>query len=356
MKKSNQIFASPLFREGFISQMKKLSQSYVLLTDSSVQKLWSARIEKELSKEGIKVLVISLPAGEKSKTRRTKERIEDQMLSKGLGRESALLALGGGVITDLGGFVAATYGRGIPLVVVPTSLLGMVDAAIGGKNGVNTAHGKNLIGTFYPPDLIGIDTSFLETLPKKQLIQGSAEVIKYGLTLKKSLFHDFDWKFTSAFLDKIVKESITIKTSIVEEDPEEKKGLRRVLNFGHTIGHALESAHAYRMPHGEAVAIGCLVESYLSYRLKYLSKESFQKIEEFFASSPFSFKISPKVNEAKIKEAMARDKKAKNGPRFVLIEEIGKVVPFKGEYCTAVPDKELNHAIDWMLYGKMARK
>lgn len=338
-KKTEVIFASPLLRDkAFLSSLEKLSRRLVLITDEKVAKDWKEIWAKKAD------LSYVIPSGERSKTRKTKEEIENAMLKKGLGKDAGVLALGGGVVTDLAGFVAATFQRGIPLVLVPTSLLGMVDAAIGGKNGVNTPEGKNLIGSFYLPDLIGIDTKFLTTLPKEEIVSGLAEVVKYGLTLDASLFERMHcWETSFEFLEEVVYASVKIKSGIVEQDPQEKKGLRRVLNFGHTFGHALESAQNYRVRHGEAVAVGLLAESFISYKMGHLSKSAYEKIFSFFQESPFLLKCP--CSFSKLYEKMARDKKnLSSKPRFVLLEGIGKTASFKGEYCTAVPKSVIEEA------------
>ncbi len=322
--------------------LERFSGPIAIITDTKIEKLFGKKLFKGQAS------FFSFPAGEKSKTRKTKEKIEDGLIQKGFGSDTVIVGLGGGVVTDLAGFVAATYCRGVRLVLIPTTLLGMVDAAIGGKNGVNTPKAKNRIGTFYFPELIMIDTDFLKTLPEKEMLMGGAEILKYGLIDDPSLFQDLPKLFSS--IDKTIEKSIAAKKKVVGEDPEEKKGLRRILNFGHTIGHALETIENYKISHGEAVAIGLLVESYLSHLMGYLSSPNFHKIERLLANSDFLLKISSKVTKQKMLTAMARDKKAKGKlPRFVLIEEIGKVVPFDGEYCSSVPNEILDKALRWML-------
>lgn len=313
-----------------------------VITDTKVEKLFARLLFKRNAP------IFSFPAGEKSKTRKTKEKIEDGLIRKGFGSDTVIVGLGGGVVTDLAGFVAATYCRGVRLVLIPTTLLGMVDAAIGGKNGVNTSNAKNRIGTIYFPELIVIDTDFLKTLSEKEMLMGGAEILKYGLIDDPSLFQALPKLFNS--IEKTIEKSIHVKMRVVGEDPEEKKGLRRVLNFGHTIGHAIETIENYKISHGEAVAIGLLVESYISHLIGYLSSPNFHKIERLLANSDFPYVISSKVTKQKMLSAMARDKKAKAQiPRFVLIEDIGKVVPFDGEYCSSVPAEILGKALDWML-------
>lgn len=219
--------------------LERFSGPIAIITDTKIEKLFGKKLFKGQAS------FFSFPAGEKSKTRKTKEKIEDGLIQKGFGSDTVIVGLGGGVVTDLAGFVAATYCRGVKLVLIPTTLLGMVDAAIGGKNGVNTPKAKNRIGTFYFPELIMIDTDFLKTLPEKEMLMGGAEILKYGLIDDPSLFQDLPKLFSS--IDKTIEKSIAAKKKVVGEDPEEKKGLRRILNFGHTIGHALETIENYKI-------------------------------------------------------------------------------------------------------------
>lgn len=314
--------------------------SIAVITDTKIEKLFG---KNQAFKNAV---FFSFPPGEKYKTRKTKESIEDKLTKEGFGRDTVIVGLGGGVVTDLAGFVAATYCRGVRLVFIPTTLLGMVDAAIGGKNGVNTPKAKNRIGTIYFPELVLIDTDFLKSLSQKEMLMGGAEILKYGLIGDPSLFQDLSKLFSS--IEKTIEKSIAVKRRVVDEDPEER-GLRRILNFGHTIGHALETIENYKISHGEAVAIGLLVESYISHLMGYLNGPNFHKIERLFASSDFNLKISGRVTKQKMMAAMALDKKAKGkSPRFVLIEDIGKVVPFDGEYCTSLPKEILDLALEWM--------
>lgn len=288
---------------------------YALITDHTVEKLYSHLFPFPC---------FSFPAGEKHKTRETKARLEDQLLEAGFSRETTLIGLGGGVVTDLAGFLASTFCRGVPLVLVPTTLLAMVDAAIGGKNGVNTPLGKNMIGTFYLPEKTVIDPQFLKTLPEKELWNGRVEMLKAGLIADPDLF---------AFPD--MEHAIEVKRKIVFADPHEK-GERRLLNFGHTIGHALEKLSDYEMAHGEAVATGIVLESRLAYALGVLDHSSLEQIEAAFP--PASLSYAPE----RLMQAMQLDKKSTKGtPRFVLLEKIGKPLTCGGEYCASVPEPTL---------------
>lgn len=294
--------------------------------------------DSEVARQLVGAKVFSFPAGEGSKTRETKAMLEDQLFAAGYGRDSCFVGVGGGVVTDLVGFLASTYCRGVPLILIPTTLMGMVDATIGGKTGVDTPYGKNLIGTFYPAEEVWIDVAFLETLPKKQILNGMAEIIKYGAVASKSLFE----KMQSMSMLDLIFESVMVKKKIVEEDPLESKGRRRILNFGHTIGHALEKLEHYQIEHGQAVAIGMLVEGYMS-------PGGFHQLLKKIEEVRIPMKLQRKYTLQEILEAAALDKKAVNKmPRFVLLEEIGKAGAFGGEYCTTVDLKVLEKAIEWM--------
>lgn len=299
-----------IVEEGILKKLSSFVKSRsVIVTDSHVAALYGSLLKGP---------VITFPPGEKSKTRQMKAYVEDKMLEMGLGRDITIIAVGGGVVTDLAGFVAATYCRGVSYISVPTTLLAMVDASIGGKVGVNTEHGKNLIGAFYNPEIIIVDPSVLKTLPEKEMLNGIAEIIKYGLILDPSLLE-------MPLGENLIESCIALKQSIVEKDPFEK-GLRRVLNFGHTIGHAIEAASSYTLSHGESIAIGMIVEG--SFTLK-------ESLRPLFEKKGFSLTLPKNFDEIKYEKALCLDKKALNQkPRFVLLEKKGKVMSFDGNYCT----------------------
>ncbi len=268
------------------------------------------------------------------KTREAKQQLEDQILQAGFGRDSVFVAIGGGTTTDLVGFLAATYMRGVPLVLVPTTLLGMVDAAIGGKTAVDTPFGKNLIGTFYLPKAIIVDLDYLLTLPEKELINGRSEIVKMALIYDPSILQQN--------LEEQIIRAILAKIAIVEQDPKEI-GLRRMLNFGHTIGHAIELCAEYSVSHGEAVALGCVAESYLSLLMGFLPQNEFDQIVQLFPKFRWNYK-----REAILK-AMTLDKKSSKGAiRFVLIDQIGRAIPFDGAYCCEVPEEKIIAALKFM--------
>jgi 3-dehydroquinate synthase len=322
----------------WLEPLKKIADQYALITDQTVYALFGPAMKKKLE-ECFKVFVISIAPGEESKTREQKATIEDQLFKFGLGRDGAIIAMGGGVICDLVGFVAATYCRGVPFLSIPTTLLAQVDACIGGKVGVNTEQGKNLIGAFYPAQLTLIDVDFLSTLPRSELLNGRAEILKYGVIDSPALLQ-------MEVNESLIKSCCEIKLRIVEEDPHER-GVRRILNFGHTIGHACEAASGYFFSHGAAVALGMVGEAYLSHQLGFLKKEELGIIKEIIRDAGFSLALPAPADQ--IMKFMQRDKKAqKQQPHFVLLERIGKAHAFEGSYCTPISSHLIKEALLWL--------
>ncbi|MGC8934576.1 MAG: 3-dehydroquinate synthase [Thermoproteota archaeon] len=271
--------------------------------------------------------------GERAKDISLAIQILETMLREGFTKSDFVIAIGGGTITDLSGFVASVYMRGVNLVNVPTTLLGMVDAALGGKNGVNFRGIKNMIGTFYQPSLVISDLSFLETLPREELCRGLAEVIKYGITLDKNLFNYLGWyrdqilSKDSSKLEEIVYRSSLNKLSVVKEDERETKGIRIVLNFGHTIGHAIEAASNFKVHHGEAVSVGMAYEAEIARKLGY-AKEGIVEELKFVLKSyglPVSLKeLKVNVSLDMLLLAIKKDKKAKESTiALPVLEDIG---------------------------------
>ncbi len=331
----------------FLSRCKELGGRIAIITDSKLAPIYGEQLLSYLSEEGIDATLIPFQAGEASKTRATKEKLENALLGAKFGRQDSLIALGGGVVTDLTGFVAATYCRGIRYLNVPTTLMGMVDAAIGGKTAINTPHGKNLFGAFHLPEDVFIDLSLLDTLGEGEMRQGAAEIIKYGLIKSPSLYkllksHVSKWHARDPdFIQMIVQESCKIKTEIVEADLREESGLRKVLNFGHTIAHALETTSGYRLPHGDAVAIGLLAEASLS------SGIPVDEIRELLISYHFPLEIDSHITPEMLLEAMELDKKSVAGrPHFTTLARIGEVEHIS----TLVPKEALNEILKEMTH------
>ncbi|OGN64417.1 MAG: hypothetical protein A3E80_04040 [Chlamydiae bacterium RIFCSPHIGHO2_12_FULL_49_9] len=304
----------------------------VVIADSSLEDLYAKPLCKKWGAD-----LILIPSGEKAKTRQIKEKLEDALLEKGCGKDTVLIALGGGSTLDLVAFTASTFLRGVPLILIPTTLVAIVDAAIGGKTAIDTPHGKNLIGSFYFPRAIFADVAMLKTLPQKEWLNGYAEILKMGLVFDSSLLE------ADPSLPASILRAIEAKIRIIQKDPFDKS-LRRILNFGHTIGHALETISNYEISHGEAVAIGCMTEVYLSA----LKQEEFLKIEKIY-SSLFSLSLPKTYLRSALLKALLFDKKKENGQvRFVNLEKIGKAHPFGEAYCRPVSSKELGMALDWM--------
>lgn len=294
--------------------------------------------------------MLTIPGGEHCKTREMKQQLEDALLREKYGRDTVLIALGGGVTMDLVGFLASTYLRGVPLILVPTTLLAAVDAAIGGKTGVDTPHGKNLIGTFYLPKAIIVDLNVLQTLPTQEWLNGLAEILKSALIANAALWdlcERPDWREQGP-LEQIVEWTALVKMQAIGRDPLEN-GMRRMLNFGHTIAHGLEAIAQYKIAHGEAVALGLIVESYLSMQLGYLSPVDFAAIQRRLSQAGFALRLPADYNRQRFLEALCFDKKKARGTvRFTLIEAIGKALPFDGEYCRPIPPTSLDQMIAWM--------
>jgi 3-dehydroquinate synthase len=318
----------------FISILKP--NKIAIITDSNVKRLYGGKILSQLKDKSIPALMLSFQAGEENKNRQTKEKIENLLLARGFKRNSLIIAFGGGVVGDLAGYVASTYMRGIPYIQLPTTLLAMVDSSIGGKTGIDTQYGKNTIGTFYQPNAVFIDTEFLKTLPKKELLNGFAEMIKHGVIKDKKYFDFLDNNLNSILNpdekqdEKIVyaiKRSCQVKKKVVQKD-EKEEFLRKTLNFGHTIGHAVEKASDYKIKHGQAIAFGMLAESKIAKDLGVMDNENFEKIASLIKKAGFSgtlteLKLSQKIGE--IIENTKYDKKnAEDKVRYVLPVKIGK--------------------------------
>jgi len=337
-----------VFTERFIDKIKSISKNIIIITDSNVNKLYGNKLNIFLLENGLTPLVIEIPAGEEHKSRATKDHIEDLMLKNNFAKDSAIICLGGGVVSDIGAFVASTYYRGIPFIIIPTTLLAMVDASIGGKSGLNTSFGKNLIGTIYQPNLIFIDTDFLETLPKKEWINGFSEVIKYSLVSDEELFRQLYNKTENMNIASLIHRCCIIKKEIVEKD-EKENNIRAILNFGHSVGHCIELLEKYKISHGEAISIGMIFASYLSMKENHLKIEDFLKILSLFKKFKFPLVFSGEVTWKKISEALRYDKKTNQKiPRFVLLEKIGTVKAEGGKYLYEVEETRLKEALIWL--------
>jgi 3-dehydroquinate synthase len=317
-----------------------------ILTDSNVGPLHAATLRRSLEDAGWPVVgTVEIPAGEASKGVTTYADVVRRLARMGLTRDGALFALGGGVVGDLGGFVAATYMRGIDLVMLPTSLLAMVDSAVGGKTGLDLPEGKNLVGAFVRPRLVAADPGWLRTLPRAEVSNGLAEVVKMGLLAGGRFFEDLGLipaarSGDAGALRALILHSIRFKAEVVAGD-EREAGRRAILNYGHTIGHALEAAADYALPHGSAVAAGMVAEASLSADRFGIDLTDLHKDLLESAGLP---RCSPGIDAEAALRAMSRDKKrsATDGTthRFVLLEDVGLPV-----YGVAVDDDEARRAI-----------
>jgi 3-dehydroquinate synthase len=311
----------------------KLGQRCAIITDANVGKKFAKAALKSLLASGFQPVLITVPAGEKSKSIFTVEKCYDQLAKHRLERKSFIVALGGGVVGDLAGFVAATYLRGISFVQVPTTLLAQVDSSVGGKTGVNLKAGKNLVGAFYQPRLVLCDLETLKTLPRREYVSGLAEVVKYGVIYDAILFAQLERNLPKLLqrdpktLRDVVARCCEIKAEVVGQD-ETESGLRAILNFGHTIGHAIENSSGYgKFLHGEAIAIGQVAAAKLSQLILGLASAEVGRIEELLAQAglPVKLKLTA-AQRRKLFAAMKLDKKVSDGEiKFVLATKIGTV-------------------------------
>jgi 3-dehydroquinate synthase len=309
---------------GQIANLPNLPIANFIVTDENVAKFHLEKIKRTLGRD---IPALILPAGEAHKNLATIERIWRAFLEAGLDRKSVVLALGGGVIGDMTGFAAATYMRGIQWIGVPTTLLSMVDASLGGKTGFDLPEGKNLIGAFHPPQLVLADPAFLSTLPEDEFRSGMAEVVKHGVIADPALFElcsrGLDW--VKANVEEIVKRAMAVKIRVIEDDPYEK-GFRAALNLGHTVGHAVELVSGFRLRHGEAVAVGMVVEAEYAARLRIAPKGLSDAIRATLSALGLPVEIPSDLPRAEIIRAMRVDKKrSAKSIRFALPAEIGKV-------------------------------
>ncbi len=302
-------------------------QNPVIVTDGNVAKFHLEKMRTILQASGSEPGYVVLPAGEKHKNLETVSRLWKVFLESGVDRKSTVIALGGGVVGDITGFAASTFMRGIDWIYAPTTLLAMADASLGGKTGFDLPEGKNLIGSFHPPKFVLADVEFLKTLPEAELISGMAEVVKHGVISDPELFylcgHGLEWAKNN--LEEIVKRAMAVKIGIIEEDPYEK-GFRAALNFGHTVGHAVELVSGFRLRHGEAVAIGMAAEAKLAERLAVAAQGLPEAVAETLSALGLPVRIPKELPRGEIIRAMRADKK-KNAAaiRFALPAGIGKV-------------------------------
>lgn len=327
-----------------INAPKKL----LIVTDSNVEKLYSGEVKTILAQNGYNVSVYAFEAGEENKNMDSILGICRACIENGLDRKSMIIALGGGVVGDMAGFAAAIYMRGIDFVQVPTTLLSQSDSSVGGKTGIDFAAGKNILGAFHQPKLVYINVKTLKTLPSEQFISGMGEVIKHGIIRDGEFFaylrdNSDKIKFLeSETLIKMDKINCSIKADVVMRD-EKENGLRAILNFGHTIGHAVESAYNFKKTHGECVGIGMIAASYIAFKRGLISEAELKEIESILAEYGFETRVKLPDNDA-VFSIMQKDKKKIDGKlKFVLPVKIGET-----EQTTDVTKEEIYSALGYI--------
>jgi 3-dehydroquinate synthase len=313
-----------LEQTGALIAQKLEGPDCALVTDDNVAALFAEKVSRSLVAAGFRPALIKVAAGEKSKTMAEAEAICGRMIEAGLDRSSFVVALGGGMVGDLAGFVAAIYHRGIPCVQVPTTLLAQIDSSIGGKTAVNTAAGKNLIGAWHQPALVISDVDTLATLPPREWRQGFAEVVKHAVIRDAAMLETLP-RFDRRELASLVRRNVAIKAAIVSADEHEITGERALLNFGHTIGHAIERAGEYRdFLHGEAVSLGIVAACEISVRKAGLSEAEREKIIRTLQSVELPTRLPVNLPKEKIMAAIGFDKKFTHGAvRFIVVPAIG---------------------------------
>jgi 3-dehydroquinate synthase len=306
----------------------------VIITDSNVGPLYAGALEKSLNHASFKVTVIEVPAGEEQKTLEAAGVLYQKLAAAYTERTSPVLALGGGVVGDLAGFVAATYMRGVPFIQVPTSLLAMVDSSVGGKTAVDHRQMKNIVGAFYQPRLVAADIDTLKTLPMVELSNGMAEVIKQAAICDRGFFNFLEENMKQAMvlrdltLEEIVVRNVINKARIVGKD-EKETGRRIILNYGHTVGHAIEAVSNFKTKHGQAIAIGMIKENKIASRIGLLPEGEAKRIEAVIKAAGLPA-VMPELTleeQVKVLEAVKHDKKVLNDRvRFILLKAIGSAV------------------------------
>ena len=317
-------------KAGLFGKLKK----FAVITDSIVKGLYAEPILERLRDAGYKAEMFCFPEGEKSKTREVKAQLEDEMLERGFRRDCGIIAVGGGVVTDLAGFLAGTFGRGVPFINYATTLLAAADASVGGKTAVDTPLATNLIGLFNQPEKVYIDIAAWKTLPERQIRSGLAETIKHACLADRELFDYLDrhmeeiLRLEPECCDHIAEANCRIKYNVVMRD-ERESGLREVLNLGHTVGRAIETQSDYRLLHGEAVSIGLVAEVDLAVRLGLLGKDDRDAVVALLAKAGLPTKIPEYIDREALVKKLYTDKKVRDGRlRFVLQDGIGSVKEF----------------------------
>lgn len=328
-------------KNGLVGKLHK----FAVITDSIVEDLYAKKICDLLIEAGYQADLFVFEEGEKQKSRKTKEEIEDAMLEKGYRRDCCIIAVGGGVVTDLAGFVAGTFGRGVPFINYATTLLAAADASVGGKTAVDTPLATNLIGLFNQPEKVYIDIATWKTLPERQIISGLAETIKHACLANREFFDYLDTHMDAILAlereacEYIAEENCRIKYEVVMKD-ERESGLREILNLGHTVGRAIETVSDYELLHGEAVAIGLVAEVWLAEHLGYMTTEEKDSVIALLKKAKLPVRIPDYIDREVLVKKLYTDKKVRDGKlRFVVQQGIGSIVEFEpGVFATAVTE------------------
>jgi len=303
-----------------------------VVIDKKVDRIYGTSIRKIINNFSDKTYFLQLESSEKIKSLTTANQIYSELLKNNFGRDTVIISFGGGTISDLVGFAASTFMRGVYLVHIPTTLLSAVDSCVGGKTGVNLKGIKNTIGTFYQPEFVLIDTNFMSSLPREEVISGFGEVIKYSYLTDKKFYtklhsnYELVLKKSPVFLNEIIYFSVKIKSAIVSKDEKEETGLRKILNFGHTFAHALESNSMYKLSHGKAVVLGIICALKLSYEKKLINEKQLN----YMLKLPLRFKSSINIKKMKgeaLLSKMSFDKKSSAGKiQFILLKNFGEIL------------------------------
>ena len=325
-------------------RVRARAHRYVVIADDRVAALYGGEVVERLNGAGLAAELLTFPAGEANKNRASWARLSDEMFALGCGRDTVVLALGGGVTGDLAGFVAGTFMRGVPLVQLPTSLLAMIDSSVGGKTGVDTPAGKNLIGVFLQPRLVAADTDVLATLPPEELRAGLVEAVKHGAIADAEYFSFIERELDAILalrrdaVEWLVTRSVQIKADVVARD-EKEGGPRKTLNFGHTIGHAVEALSGFELLHGEAIAVGMVYEAAVGERLGITREGTAERLRALLDRMRMPTTIPATMPIDEVVAATRSDKKAREGRvEYSLIEEIGRAHPAAGRWSIAVDD------------------
>lgn len=328
-------------RNGLVGKIKK----FAVVTDSNVRSLHAEKISALLNDSGFVSYIIEIPAGEEYKTRESKEFVEDKMLELGCRRDCCVIAVGGGVVTDLAGFTAGTFGRGVPFINYATTLLAAADASVGGKTAVDTPLATNLIGLFNQPEKVYIDIAAWKTLPERQVSSGLAETIKHACMADRAFFDYLDKNIEKVFDNDddvcrhIAENNCRIKYNVVMKD-ELESGMREILNLGHTVGRAIETVSGYKLLHGEALSIGLIAEVRMAVKLGYCEPSDEDAMRLLLERAKLPVNIPDYIDREALVKKLYTDKKVRDGKlRFVLQKGIGDIMVFDGEqYAKPVPE------------------